>query len=313
MLGPADAPLLAAFAAVARRGSYSRAADELRLSKSVVSERVRQLEERCGARLLERTTRSVRLTEAGHGALTAAAEVEAALTRLSATLDARQREPSGTLRVTTTNDLGPLLVAPAAARLVATYPRAQVAITSDDALHDLLGDGIDVAVRLGAPRSSSLVVRKLAVLDEPVVAAPGLAERWGHVTRPRELSEAPWVRHSLLPARALRFTGPGGATDEVVPTVRAEADTGATVLALLLSGAGVGVFPEHALAEHLAAGRLVQLCPGWVWKRVHLFALTPSRVGPRSLAGLFLAMVRDQLALDRARWRTAHDREARRE
>ena len=305
MLGPADAPLLAAFAAVARRGSYSRAADELRLSKSVISERVKLLEARCGARLLERTTRSVRLTEAGQGALLAATEVEAALTRLSAVLDARQREPSGTLRVTTTNDLGPLLVAPAAARLVATYPRAQVAITSHDALHDLLGDGIDVAVRLGAPRSSSLVVRKLAVLDEPIVAAPALAERWGHATRPRDLSEAPWVRHALLPARALQFTGPSGASDELVPTVRAEADTGATVLALLLHGAGLGVFPEHALAEHLASGRLVQLCPGWVWKRVHLFALTPSRVGPRSLAGLFLAMLREQLELDRARWRRA--------
>lgn len=304
MIGPADTPLLAAFAAVARRGSYSRAAEDLRLSKSVISERVKLLEERCGARLLERTTRSVRLTEAGQGALAAAIEVDAALTRLSASLDARRQEPSGTLRVSTTNDLGPLLVAPTAARLLSTYPRARVVITAGDALHDLMGEAIDVAVRLGAPRSSSLVVRKLAVLEEPIVAAPALAERWGHVSRPRELSEAPWVRHALLPARALRFTGPSGASDELVPTVRAEADTGATVLALLLSGAGLGVFPEHALAEHLASGRLVQLCPGWVWKRVHLFALTPSRVGPRSLAGLFLAMLRDQLELDRARWRT---------
>jgi DNA-binding transcriptional LysR family regulator len=304
MIGPADTPLLAAFAAVARRGSYSRAAEDLRLSKSVISERVKLLEERCGARLLERTTRSVRLTEAGQGALAAAIEVDAALTRLSASLDARRQEPSGTLRVSTTNDLGPLLVAPTAARLLSTYPRARVVITAGDALHDLMGEAIDVAVRLGAPRSSSLVVRKLAVLEEPIVAAPALAERWGHVSRPPRAERCAVDPPQPTSRARAALHGPGGRDR------RADADGarggrhGRHHPRAAAERRGRGRVPRARAGRAPGAGRLVQLCSGWVWKRVHLFALTPSRVGSRSLAGLFLAMLREQLELDRARWRT---------
>jgi DNA-binding transcriptional LysR family regulator len=98
-------------------GSFSAAARELSLSKSLVSERVKQLEERAGARLLERTTRKQKLTELGSEVLAAATRVEDTLDQLSRSLDDARREPSGLLRVSTTNDLGPLLVGPVARAL----------------------------------------------------------------------------------------------------------------------------------------------------------------------------------------------------
>lgn len=302
MIAASEGPLLVAFAAVVRGGSFSAAAAALKLSKSVVSERVRQLEERCGARLLERTTRRMRLTEAGALVLAAATRVEDALAQLSRSLEARQREPAGLLRVATTIDLGPQLVGPAVARLVAAHPRVRVEVVSEDAPRDVLESKVDVAVRLGAPRASSFVVRKLAVLREPIVAAPALADALAGATRPRELAGAPWVRHSLVAGPVLQFVGPGGAREEITPEVRAEANTGATVLSLLLAGAGVGVLPEHLVREHVRDGRLVVLCPGWIWKKVVLYALTPSRPSQSPALRAFLAALRDQIARDALRW-----------
>jgi DNA-binding transcriptional LysR family regulator len=94
------------------------------------------------------------------------------------------------------------------------------------------------------------VARRLAVLSEPIVAAPALAGRLGAAARPRALSAAPWVKHSLLGSNTLTFSGPNGQTDAVTPSFRAQANSGSTLLSLLLHGAGVGVLPEHALREH---------------------------------------------------------------
>ncbi|MEO7592739.1 MAG: substrate binding domain-containing protein, partial [Byssovorax sp.] len=202
---------------------------------------------------------------------------------------------------------GPLLVGPAVARFVTAYPKVLVEIFSDDAPHDVLGARIDVAVRLGAPKDSSFVVRKLAVLIEPIVAAPSLADTLGPVSRPRDLAGAPWVRHSLVSATIMRFVGPGGASEEIVPIVRTSANSGGTVLSLLLNGAGVGVLPMHALREHLRGGRLVRLCIGWIWKRVTLYALTPSKASKSPALNAFLAMLCDEIARDKSRWESPAD------
>jgi DNA-binding transcriptional LysR family regulator len=302
MISALDGPLLMAFAAVVRQGSFSGAATELKLSKSVVSDRVRQLEERCGARLLERTTRRLRLTAAGQEVLDAAHQVTDALASLGRRLAEARREPAGLLRVATTIDLAPQLVAPVVARMVRTWPKLQVEIVADDAAHDLLAGNIDVAVRLGAPKSSTFVARKLATLAEPIVASPALAEVLGPVSRPRDLALAPWVRHALLPAGPMRFTGPDAAADEVTPPIRVSANTGAAVLALILAGAGVGVFPLHGLHAHLEAGRLVQLCPGWIWRTVSLYALMPSRPTSSPAVDALLEMLRDEIARTGGRW-----------
>lgn len=300
MITAVEGPLLTVFAAVVRIGSFSGAARELKLSKSVISERVKQLEERCEVRLLERTTRRLRLTEAGAEVLAAATRVDDALRQLSRNLDAGRTEPSGVIRVSTTNDLGPLLVGPVVARFVTVYPKVQVHVFAEDTARDVIESQIDIAVRLGAPKSSSFIVRKLAVIDEPIVAAPAIAEMIGKVSRPRDLANAFWVRHSLVSSASMRFHGPGGASEEIVPLFRAEANSGATVLSLLINGAGVGVLPEHMLREPLHTERLVQLCPGWVWKKVTLYALTPSKASLALKA--FLSMLRDQVAYDKSRW-----------
>jgi DNA-binding transcriptional LysR family regulator len=295
MIKHRDLPLLAVFAAVVRKGSFTGAARELGLPKSVVSENVKALEARCEARLLERSTRHLRLTEAGSLVLASARSVEDAVRDLSANLEQERSAPSGTLRVATTHDLAPLLVAPVAATLVARHSALRVEIVADDAPHDLIEGKFDLAVRLGSPRDSTYVLKRLATIAEPIVAAPALADEFSHATRPRDLHGAPWVRHALVSGEVMTFLGPRNQREEITVSIRSQANTAYCVRALLLSGAGLGVLPEYLLADDLERGALVRLCPAWVWKRVTLYALIPSQKHLRKSVALFLTALQERL------------------
>lgn len=292
-----DLPLLAVFAAVVRHGSFTAAARVLGQSKSLVSESVRQLEERCGVRLLERTTRKLRLTQVGEQVLMTATTIADAARTLDSILDEHRNAPVGTLRIATTHDLGSLLVAPVAARLALQHPQMSIDIVSDDQSQDLIASRVDLAVRLGAPKESGSIVRKLARIAEPLLAAPSLLSLLPTASRPRELHGAPWVRHSLLPYHgALTFYGPKGETDTVTLTQRAQSNTGEGVRALLLSGIGLGVLPEYLVVDELRRGALVRLCPGWIWKQVTLYAELPSGKRKPRRVQLFLQALQETFA-----------------
>lgn len=302
MLDPSDGPLLSVFASVVRHGSFTEAARQLRLSKSIVSERIQQLETRCGVRLIERTTRRLTLTESGRELFDATKEMEATLVRIGTLLDSNQKEPSGLLRVATTHDLGPNLVAPVVAQLVNMYPKVRVEISVDDRSLDIIEAKLDVAVRLGAPKESGFVVKSLATLREPIVAAPQMAAHWLSSRSPLALQGAPWVRHSLLRSGPMKFYGPKGSVEEFSPNVVLETNSGATLLSLILNGGAIGVLPEHVLTEHLAMARLIELCPGWYWKEISLYALMPSAPSRRVVVKTFLTMLADKVQQDRVRF-----------
>lgn len=297
MSGPRDLPLLVAFAVVVRRGSFTAAARELGLSKSTVSEQIRALEERCGVRLLERSTRKVRPTQVGEQVMATAATVADATRALDATLEAHRDVPVGVLRVASTQDLGPRLVAPIAARLAAQHPGLRVDLVNDDVPRDLIAEGFDLAVRLGAPRSAGRVVVRLARVPEPIVAAPALADAWGQARRPGDLRGAPWVHHSLLAGtEVMSFLGPRDAREEVAVVRRAQANTGEGVRSLLLHGAGLGVLPEYLVADDLRHGALVRLCPDWIWKFVTVYAELPSKRQKPRRVQLFLDMLKQAVS-----------------
>ena len=292
-----DLPLLAVFAAVVRQGSFTAAARVLGLTKSMVSESVHQLEERCGVRLLERTTRKLRLTQVGEQVLITATAISDAARTLDSILDEHRSAPVGTLRIATTHDLGSLLVAPVAARLGLQHPQLGIDIVSDDQSQDLITSRVDLAVRLGTPKESGHIVHKLARIDEPLLAAPSLASMLQTASRPRDLHGAPWARHSLLPHHgSLTFHGPKGETDTVTLSQRAQSNTGEGVRALLLSGIGIGVLPEYLVVEDLRKGALVRLCPGWIWKQVTLYAELPSGKRKPRRVQLFLQALRETFA-----------------
>jgi DNA-binding transcriptional LysR family regulator len=288
-----DLPLLAVFAAVARQRSITGAARELGLSKSVISEQLRALEEKCGARVLERSSRHVELTQLGEQLLAVSATLADASRAVDAILDEHRDGIAGTLRIATTHDLGTRVVAPALGLVVTNHPELRSEMVTDDMPHDLIGERFDLAVRLGAPKDSQLVMRKLCSFEEPIVAAPALAAKYKRATRPSDLAGAPWVKHALVQRiDSWIFRGPRRERDEIEVAIRGSANTGDGVRALLVAGVGCGVLPEYQLADDIKRGALVELCRGWSWKSVSLYALLPSRKPPRRVE-LFIAACHD--------------------
>lgn len=279
MISPRDWPLLPVFVAVADAGSFTSAARTLGLAKSVVSQHVRTLEERCGVRLMERSTRRLHLTQVGEQVLDAAKGVVASVRALELVVEGHRDAPTGTLRLTLPHD--PLLsamIAPIAAGLCRKHSALDVDLCLDDAVHDLVQEGFDLALRLGPVAESSYVVRRLASEPEIIVASPLVTDALDPVRHPRALRGAPWVVHSGLSVRASRtFRSPRGERVQVSVKVTASATSQVATRDLLLAGAGFGVVPQHVVREDIRAGRLVHVCPGFIERRLILHALLPTR------------------------------------
>ena len=168
-----------AFVEAAELGSFTLAAERLRLSPSALSRRVAQLEEAVGVRLFNRTTRAVRLSEDGRvffersrGALRDLKEAQEAMSRL-------QERPTGLLRVEAPSILGRHVIVPALVRFTSRYADVQVELTLRDHPSDLVSDGIDVALRLGALQDSGLIARRLGRTRMSVCGAPSYLRRRG--------------------------------------------------------------------------------------------------------------------------------------
>jgi DNA-binding transcriptional LysR family regulator len=275
MIEPSVLPLLAVFGAIARNGSFTGAARELGFTKSMVSAQLRKLESRYGVRLVERTTRCVRLTSAGVAAWAVVQRLLDEARAFEDSLKLHSDVPMGRLRIGAPHGLAAGIVAPVVAALVRQYPGLSIDLVIADELRDLVRDELDAVVRLAAPRDSAYVMRRLGAASVILVASPllGLAA----ARRPIELERAPWVRHTLVDAERFTFSGPAGQKESVRPPIRASANTMDAFHALLTLGVGVGAIPDLHVVRELQAGTLVRICPGWVKRRVVVHALIASR------------------------------------
>lgn len=256
-------------------GSFSAAATRLGVAKSSISRRVASLEQRLGARLLQRSTRRLALTEVGERYHQ---QVALALEGLRAAEDAVrevQDEPRGELRVTAPVDLGSL-VGTLVAEFRAAFPKVIVSATITQRRVDLVREGFDVALRAGELQDSSLMARKLDGGESVVVASPDFLERHTTPTTLSEAAELPWVlfrgNHGQMP---LWWNDPAG---EPI-TVRGDVtgDEFGFVRAAVVQGAGLGAVPRFVAEEDLQAGRLVRLFPELPKLRTSLALVFPSR------------------------------------
>lgn len=275
---PADAPSFAeieAFTAVVAHGSFSAAATRLGVAKSSISRRVASLEQRLGARLLQRSTRRLALTEVGERYHQ---QVALALEGLRAAEDAVrevQDEPRGELRVTAPVDLGALL-GTLVAEFRAAFPKVVVNATLTQRRVDLVREGFDIALRAGELQDSSLMARKLDGGESVVIATPAFLEHHGSPTTLAEVAELPWVlfrgNHGQM---TLWWSDADG--EPVIVRGDVTGDEFGFVRAAVVQGAGVGVVPRFVAEEDLQAGRLVRLLPELPQLRTSLALVFPSR------------------------------------
>jgi DNA-binding transcriptional LysR family regulator len=247
------------FVAVARAGGFSAAARELGLTQSALSRRVAALEARLGVRLLARSSRGVRPTDAGELFHAASQRALAELDAAEQSLVSSGRELRGTLRLHLPPALGRRVVWPLVARFAAQHPELRVHATLADRVVDLAAERADLAVRIGAPREPGLVVRRLGERRNVACASRAYLERRGAPRRPADLA-----RHDALvlrvyaPRERWRFeTESGVAEVEVTPHIVSN-DTEA-LLEAALAGLGVAFLPEFVVADALRAGALVRV------------------------------------------------------
>ncbi|MFG1343910.1 LysR family transcriptional regulator [Xanthobacter autotrophicus DSM 431] len=266
---------LKTFRAILREGSLSAAARRLGVSLAVVSKRLATLEERAGVRLIHRTTRALSATEEG---ARLAMDVERALEAIEAGEDrlaGGRGEPAGTLRVSAPIALGRRHVAPVLGALAMRYPRLVVSLELDDRVVDLVAEGFDVAVRIGMPADSSVMVRKLADNRRIVVAAPAYLDGAGRPATPEDAGGHAFLRYGpgLDP---WRLRGPGGKKASLPAPARLRVDDGDVAHDWALAGLGLLLKSEVDVAEDLAAGRLERVLPDWDGGEAPILALYPS-------------------------------------
>lgn len=277
MLEARDQHLLFVFAAIVRNDSFTKAAAELGVTKSVVSTHLRTLEERLGVRLMERTTRQRRLTQVGTEVYETAERMVALSASVSSLVESRHDGPTGTLRVGAQTDLGTRFVTPVLAELCRKYPELDVDLFYDDRRIDLIDTSVEVTVRLGVPKDSRLIAKKIADDEEIIVAAPKLHETWSP-EKPSDLRDAPWLEHREVPSKRVVFRGPKNARSEVsILRHRAVVSTVSAAIDLARAGVGFVILPEILVSALLREGALVRVLAGWRRRKVGVYVVRPSR------------------------------------
>lgn len=266
---------LAVFAKVADLKSFTRAAEALGLSKSAVSKHVAGLEERLGARLLQRTTRRLHLTEVGTALFERAQrivaeveEAELAVTRLSA-------EPRGTLRVSAPMSFGVRHLGPVLADFMVQYPALHVDLALNDRMVDIVEDGFDLAIRIAKLPDSSLIARKLCPGRRVVCASPDYWRRHGAPTTPADLKNHNCLMYTyLLSQSELRFEGPEGPlTVPVAGTLHS--NNGDILRQAALAGIGFYFAPTFLVGDDVRAGRLERALPAYDDTSLSIYAVYP--------------------------------------
>lgn len=297
------------FASVAELGSFSRAAERMGYPKSTVSRRLAALERHLGERLLLRTTRRQALTEFGAQLLEHARQVAAEVQAVGALRERRQTTPSGRLRVSMPSDIANLLLADSLAAFVALYPGITLELDLSARRVDLLGEGFDVALRIGElPDDALLAARRLAQFTTGLYAAPSYLAAHGAPAHPDELA-----RHATI--QQLRGNGEplvwrlhyGPERWEGVPAGRAAANSPELLVRLARAGVGIAPIPDHFTTADVRAGRLQRVLPQWELPSPTAWAVFPGRKLMPAKTRVFIDMLLVALDCDRAPPRALSD------
>ena len=270
------------FAEVVERGGFAAAGRALGVPKSRLSRRVSELESQLGVRLLQRTTRRLSLTGVGEAYLRHCQAVrESAQAALDAVAQV-QTEPRGSLRVTCPVTLAQTVLAELMPAFLQRYPQVRVELQVSNRVVNLVEEGVDVALRVRASleESGSMVVKRLDVARQVLVASPELLIRQGTPATLEDLARMDSIAMSAPDGKAVwQLSGPHGAQQQVQHSPRYVADDLLTLKFAALAGTGICWLPDYMCHDEIRDRRLVRVLPDWAPTPGIVHAVFPSRRG----------------------------------
>ena len=266
------------FAQVVEAGSFAKAADRLGLSTSAASRQVADLESHLQTRLLNRTTRRVSLTESGQQFYERAVQLMTDLAEAEQEASSAAVVPRGTIRLTTSVNFGVRHVAPAIAEFLERYPDVRFDVSLSDRVVDLVEEGLDLAIRIGAPVADNLVARKLGETRMVPCASPGYLAKHAAPKTPEDLAHHNCFTYEYVsPRHVWRFRDRSGAERAVRVAGRLHSNNGDLLAEVAARGTGIVFEPAFIVGPEVRAGRLVPLLQDFVPPPVPIYALYPSR------------------------------------
>lgn len=280
-----DLNRVAIFVRVVDERGFTAAARALHLPKSSVSRAVTLLEQELGVRLLQRSTRTVTLTEAGAAFYERASRGLVAIEDAGAAVADMEASLRGPIRITAPVDVGTWMIAPAVARFVRRHPSVHIDVVLTARLVNLVEEGFDLALRAGPLRDSSLIARKVGETISALYASPRYLARRGAPANVADLASHPCISFRPTRGRATwTLTGPAG-PERVEVAGPVGADDFSFVRRVVLSGAGIGLLPSFACGRAVARGQLVRVLPEYYVPGAPIHVVYPSaRYMPQRVA-----------------------------
>lgn len=265
------------FVQIAEKGSMSKAAEMLGMSNGAASRHLSALEKRLDARLIDRNTRSLRLTEIGQAFYGRCKNALDDLRDAESAVSAASSDPAGVLRVTgplsfCMNELAPLMPA-----FMERYPKVVVQLTAENRYRDLFESGIDIAIRTRRTEvDSNVTTRRLVSTGRSLAASPGYIARHGMPGRPEDLVFHRLLTYAYVTQRKLSLTR-ARRTVKITPRSAFEANDGQILRVVAMKGYGISMQPNYIIHEDIVTGRLVRVLPDWQLAPLHINLSYPSR------------------------------------
>ncbi|MBB3313115.1 DNA-binding transcriptional LysR family regulator [Rhizobium sp. BK196] len=287
-MGFPDFEGLAMFAKVAEERSFARAAKTLGVSVPTVSRAVSRLENRLGARLFNRTSRQLALTDFGLRLVDRAQRIYAEAEAAENAARELSSQPRGLIRLAVPMVFGRQWLAPILPDFFELYPDVSIDMHMSDAVVDLVGEGFDAALRIAVLPDSSLVAKRLAPVAPFILAARSYLEKYGCPQHPRELAAHHCLGYAYRPRQDVwRFSNKAGEEEIVVPSGPLRATNSEALIPMALRGLGIVELPEFMAYEYLVDGRLKAILTDWTLPKGAVYFVTPSaRARPAKVEAL---------------------------
>lgn len=279
------------FVKVIQMGSFTKAALAMKKPVTSVSDKVAQLEKRLGVTLVHRTTRQLKLTQVGEAfyekCLRAIAEFDVAEQELQVS----KREPQGRLRITTSVDVGHSVIPALAKRFLQKYSNVKLELIVTNRMVDLVGEGVDLAIRIGRLADSTYRTRKYLEATASFWATPELIKKFGKPENPKHLEKFPAIQFAFQREQGIELMRNKDKVKLKLQS-RIQADDMETVKRLVMESIGIGLFPNFICEKEEETGKLVRLLPEWTWNKVMLSFVYPDQkfVSPNVKAFIDLAL-----------------------